>query len=112
MAYFIVVHHKLDSTQTWSNDWDGLDKLKSISTTPEIARNCARAKDRGERVYVHRCGMDGADPTICCSVTVSDARIIDDLAIVEFEDARSMNATPTVRPGRGQNHYEAEPPVE
>jgi hypothetical protein len=56
MALYVVVHHQQDENQPWVYAWLDDELIEAIQTTSEIGRLCQRAKERGERVYVHRCG--------------------------------------------------------
>ncbi len=110
MALFLVVHHRRDRDQPWVNHWDGNDRLRSITTTAEVAARCGHAKHKAERVYVHRCGWAGGVPVVCCSVLVQDAGRDDGIGWVRFTEQMALRAEPTVHPIRGQNSYEAEAP--
>ena len=111
MAFFVVVHHKRDQDQPWKNHWLDDDRLQVIETTEDIAARCAEAQRRGERVFVHRCGWLGGPPMVCCSVAIKNARHGSNLGWVEFHDPVILDIPPTVQPGRGQNCYDAPPPV-
>ena len=110
MAFFVVVHHRLDK-QTWSNHWDGDDRLLTIETTATIAERCALAKQVRERVFVHRCAWQGGPARICCSARVKNAQHDSEMGWVEFDDLRTLDATPAVHPAKGQNSYEAPEPL-
>lgn len=109
MAFYVVVHHRR-AAQTWQNTWIDDDRLRAINTTTEIARRCSLARNRGERVFVHRCGWDGGSPRICCSALVEEAGETGKDGWVTFHDQQVLSATPTVRPLKGQNSYEASEP--
>lgn len=111
MALFLVVHHQRDVSQPWQNVWLDDNRLKCIMTTTEIGRRCKSAKKIGERVFVHRCGWDSMEPTVCCSVLVSRAENLGSDYLVEFSEPLVLDHPPPVQPGRGQNFYEAEPVV-
>ena len=110
MAYYVVVHHRRDSDQPWSNTWIDDDRLEVISTTGEIAQRCDQVKRQGERVFVHRCGWEAWPPVVCCSLAVKRAIHDEKLGWVEFHDHVIIGIPPLVAPGSGQNSYEAPAP--
>jgi hypothetical protein len=106
---YLVVRHVRDS-QKWPNEWIDDERLASITTTAQIGKFCREAKDIGEEVYVHRCGLiNGADklhPIICCSVSVSEVgEPIGSNVIVKFSNQKVLNRQPLVRPELKQNYY-------
>lgn len=111
MAFFVVVHHRRDANQPWQNEWTDDDRLRAISTTPGIAARCRLAMRRDERIFVHRCRWKEMNPVICCSVLVKEAQHDAMLGWVGFRNPEVYTATPPVQPVRGQNCYEADPPV-
>ncbi len=111
MALFVVLHHRRDGDQPWVNRWIDSDRLHAITTTADIAARCSLAKRRRERVYVHRCGWAGGQPSICCSVIVKDAGHDENIGWVEFREPVVLDVTPTFHPGRGENYYDALAPA-
>ena len=116
MAYYVVVHHPSDLDKPYTNEWNHEDKrlLQIISTTPTIAERCEEARQRGERVFVHRCRWHDYEPVICCSVRVkkTDYDYPGKVGWVEFEDAKVVMASPIHYPRKGDNSYEAHAPEE
>jgi hypothetical protein len=112
MAFYIVVHHPADPDPTkWANDWDDEGLLRTITTPRAVADRCMLARNRGERIFVHRCAWGGILPTIRCSVQVSEIHDIDKAtALMRFSGAKRVDAVPFVVPQQGQNWYDAEPP--
>jgi YD repeat-containing protein len=112
MAFYIVVHHPDDPDPTkWANDWDDDGLLRAITTPRGVANRCVLARDRIERIFVHRCAWGGAPAVIRCSVEVSEINDIDKTsALVRFSSAKLVGAEPSVLPQQGQNSYDADPP--
>jgi len=112
MAFYIVVHHQDDPDPTkWANDWGDDGLLRTITTPRSVADRCALARDRGERIFVHRCAWGGIPANICSSVQVAEISDIDRAtALVRFSSAKPIGAEPFVAPQQGQNWYEAGPP--
>lgn len=105
---YVVVHHRQDPDQRWTNSWLDDERLQAITTTAEIGRLCAEAKTRGEPVFVHRCGWSDSLPSISCSATVIQSAPIDKrTSIVSFAGQQVIGATPPVSPHPGQNYYRA-----
>jgi hypothetical protein len=103
---YIVVHHKQDPGQPWSNSWIDDERLGAIQTTTEIGELCKAAKSLGDSVFVHRCQWGDTAHTICCSARVLRVDVIDrSTALVRFTDARRLGLTPPVSPVPGQNFY-------
>ena len=113
MAFYIVVHHPDDPDPTkWANEWDGGGLLRTITTPRSVANRCRLARDRRERIFVHRCAWGGINATIRRSVEVSDVNDIDrSTALVRFSDPKLLDAEPSVFPQQGQNSYDAAPPA-
>jgi hypothetical protein len=111
MAGFVVVHHRRDGDQPWSNNWGDDDRLQMITTTAEIAARCEQAHRTGERIYVHRCGLDARPPLICCSVEVESASYDAMAGCVSFSAFEFVGLPPSRKPARGENWYEADPPT-
>ncbi len=108
MGLYLVVHHRLDPNQSWSNEWIDDQRLQTILTTPEVGELCARAQQHGQEVFVHRCEWGGVPPTVCCKVKVASVKLVDERnRMVSFSDILTMNQPPPGRPMRGQNSYEA-----
>jgi len=110
MAFYIVLHHPDDRSVTrWSNEWEtgSSDRIRTITTTTKIAREAEKAV----KVYVHRCGFTGIPPAVVCEAKVLGVVPIDRAScLVRFETVRTMQVTPTVSPGAGQNSYLADKP--
>lgn len=108
MALYVVVHHQRDENQPWVNAWLNDELIEAIQTTSEIGGLCQRAKERGERVYAHRCGWGDCRPVVCCSAEVEDVGTIDKgTALVRFWSVTPVGAEPSVSPVKGQNWYQA-----
>lgn len=112
MGLYIVVHHPDDPDPTkWANDWGDDGLLRAITTPQSVAKRCALARNRGERIFVHRCAWGGVPATICCSVQIAEIDGVDRAtALVRFTSAKRIGNEPFVAPQQGQNWYEAEPP--
>jgi hypothetical protein len=107
MALYVVLHHQQDESQPWVNAWLDDQLIEAIQTTSEIGALCRRAKNRGERVFVHRCGWGDCLPVIACSAEVEDVgRIDNSTALVRFKGPVAVGAEPAVAPVKGQNFYE------
>ena len=108
MALYLVLHHRKDGNQPWVNAWLDDELIEAIQTTREIGELCARAKVRGERVFVHRCGWGECPPVVCCSAEVGEVATIDKgTALVRFAAAARLDQGPVRMPVRGQNYYVA-----
>lgn len=108
MALYVVVHDRRDENQPRVNAWLDDDVIEAIQTTTEIGHLCQRAKERGERVFVHRCGWGDCSPVVCCSAVVEDVGAIDRAtALVRFGPAVRLEQSPPRMPVRGQNFYTA-----
>lgn len=106
MALYVVVHHQRDVSQPWVNAWLDDELIEAIQTTNESGHLCLRAKGRGERVYVHRCGWGECPPLVCCSAEVEDVGTISKAtALVRFASAVRMEQSPPRVPAKGQNFY-------
>ena len=106
MALYLVLRHRQAADQAYKNVWldDGL--IGAIETPSEIGELCSKAKDRGERVFVHRCGWEEIPPVVCCSAKVEE--VCDGYksnVFVTFTDAVVVEQSPPVTPVRGQNYY-------
>ena len=111
MAFYIIVHHPSDPNRLWANDWDGQTLLRSITTPRTVAARLVEARERGERIFVHRCAWNAFSAEICCSALVEDVHNLDNAtAFVTFADARQIGAPPPLTPHSGQNSYEERPP--
>ena len=103
---YVVVHHRQDPDQRWTNRWLDDEQLEAISTTAEIGRLCQDAKEKGEPVFVHRCAWGDFQHSVCCSAGVLQSAAIDQrTSIVTFGEQRVLCATPPVSPHPGQNYY-------
>jgi hypothetical protein len=113
MACYIVVHHPSDTSQPWSNDWRGDTELRTITTPRPVAARLTQAKERGERIFVHRCAWSGDAAEICCSALVEEVTYIDKTtAMVRFGDVRPLRARPSAVARPGLNWYEGAPVAE
>jgi hypothetical protein len=96
------VGQRLGRRRTIAGDNDAAGRGKSLRL----------ARDRIERIFVHRCAWGGVPATIRCSVEVSEIDDIDKKsALVRFSSAKLVGAQPSVLPQQGQNSYDADPPV-
>jgi hypothetical protein len=112
VALYLVVHHRKDEHQPYTNQWieDDDRLLKLIAMTPEVAECCEKARRANTRVFVHRCGWTDEPPTICCSVLVHKVwRVSGGSPWVEFAEAAPIEADPPFSPRQGQNFYVANP---
>ena len=108
MALYVVLHHQQDEKQIWVNAWLNDQLIEAIQTTNEIGGMCCRAKERSERVYVHRCGWQEWPPAICCSAEVEEVASVDDSTmLVRFANPAPLNGAPLRVPVKGQNFYAA-----
>jgi hypothetical protein len=106
MDFFIVVHHRNDPHQPWVNSWVDDDRIEAIQTTNEIGQHCLNAKNKNQRVFVHRCGWGHTEPTVCCNVEVDRVDSIDKkTCLVRFCDPKSIKRDSSTSPVRGQNYY-------
>ena len=109
MALFIVVHHREDIRQPWRNSWLDDERLRAITTTPQIGHMCEDSALRGERVFVHRCTWGEHRPSVVCSVEVDRVDAVDRrTSLVTFQDEEVIGVPPPRSPQLGQNFYEAE----
>lgn len=109
MATYIVVHHRKDN-QSWANSWIDDDLLSAITTTTEVSNLCKFAKEKSERIYVHRCACQESRPVISCSVEIGAVDRIDKTSwLISFINPLRLNAEPVNHPLPGQNSYQATP---
>jgi hypothetical protein len=105
-SLYIVVHHPKDHSQPYSNAWLDGDRLEAITTPTEVGALCDSARQKRERVYVHRCGWSEVKPTICCSVSVARVDSIDsETKLVRFDNQQLLASAPRVPVRPGQNFY-------
>src|SRR5437870_8256752 len=98
MTLHVVLHHRRDPHQPWTNNWVDDDRIESIQTTVEIGRLCEAARARDERVFVHRCAWGSNPPTICCSAKVSQIAAIDRrTTLVRFLEPTGLATPPVVQ---------------
>ena len=111
MALYLVVRHRQNPHQKFENRWQDDELLTSIQTTLEIGNLCITAKAQNQWVYIHRCGYNGYEPMICCSVHVADVEEIGGWIIVEFRDQTRLrnSSPPKPPPDEGDNFYENPP---
>jgi len=108
MPIVIVVHHPADPNRLWANEWDDDVLLKSITAPRRLALRLAAARERGERVLVHRCAYASMPAEICCSAQVAEVHDLDKAtSFVRFEDVRREGRVPLHTPRAGENSYEA-----
>ncbi len=106
MALHVIVHHQRDTVQPWINAWLDDQRIEAIQTTKEIGGLCQGAKERGQRVFVHRCGSGELSPQIGCSAEVESVDKIDNTtALVWFKNPIPLNQVPPRSPNKGQNFY-------
>lgn len=109
MPLYVVVHHRQDSHQLWTNSWLDDNRLNAITTTAQIGRMCERRAAQGERIFVHRCAWGGYNPAIVCSAEVAQVAAIDRKnSLVTFRNVEVVTARSPILPQVGQNHYESE----
>lgn len=95
MALYVVVHHQRDGNQPWKNAWLSDELIEAIQTTNEIGQLCRWAKERNERVYVHRCGWGDCAPVISCSAEVEVVAGIDKTTVLaRFAGAAAVDVSP------------------
>jgi hypothetical protein len=103
---YVVVHHRRDPDQRWSNSWRSDEELEAIQTTATIGRLCEEAKLAARAVYIDRCAWDANPPLVCCRAIVRDALEIDRSTwLVQFCQQPVLAESPPEQPGRGQKHY-------
>jgi hypothetical protein len=108
MSLYVIVHHQQDENQPWVNAWLNDQLIEAIQTTREIGKLCRGAKERGELVYVHRCGWGECLPAISCAAEVEAVAEIDKAtALVRFANPSQINSVPPQIPIKGQNFYVA-----
>jgi len=106
MSLYVVVHHRQDNSQPWKNAWLDDHLIEGIQTTKEIGKLCIQAKERGEQVFVHRCGYQEHLPLVCCSAEVDNVAEIDNVTtLVRFIVPTLLSENPPITPVRGQNFY-------
>jgi hypothetical protein len=107
MTLYVVLRHPLQEKPPWKNKWvKGNQLIWTIQTTNEIGAMCREAKERGERVYVHRCGWKGSRPVVCCSAEVAAiAAVNTTTTLVQFASPIGLNQKPPRRPVKHQNYY-------
>jgi hypothetical protein len=109
MKLYLVVHHRNDNQQPYSNSWADDTQLEAITTTKKIGDLCKEARQKDQMIYIHRCSYGSDRAIICCKVKVS--RIVEltkNSYFVEFADLIPLNENPPFQPHLGQNCYEAE----
>lgn len=106
MSLCIVIHHRSDHSQPWMNSWLDNDRIQAIQTTKEIGQLCSNAKEKNQKVLIHRCRWGHEKPTVSCVVDVESVDTIDKrTCLVRFCNPEITNREPTIIPGRGQNFY-------
>lgn len=106
MALYLVVHHRDDPSQPSSNAWLDADRLQGITTSKEIGRLCAEAKETGHPVFVHRRSFGAHPEAICCSVKVARVDPVDvATAFIGFADWAVLHASPKRQPLPGESWY-------
>jgi hypothetical protein len=91
------------------NRWSDTGLLCSITTSADIAARCHASQDRGERVFVHRRGYRGGEPSICCSVAVKKTGLEEDVGWVDFHEPVVLDLEPSFLPKPGEGYYFAAP---
>jgi len=109
MALYIVLQHPKDRDQPWVNRWDDRGLLRAITTSADVAARCLASHGRGDRVYVHRRGHSGGEPSICCSVVVKKTGREEDVAWVDFQEPVALDVAPPFLPKPGDGYYFAAP---
>ena len=107
MNLYIVVRHRQDPKQKWANSWLDDERLESITTSPEIGWMCNIAKEKGERVFVHRCGWGKVQPVVCCSAIVLQSDKTNDQTtwFVTFGEQQVLDTPTPIKPSPGQSFY-------
>lgn len=106
MKKYLVVHHRKDTHQPWTNSWLDDQRLEAIQTTKQVAELCQDALSSDEVIYVHRCASSMGPPSICCALKVWTVQhIASSNWLVRFKDQQPLNAMPPVQPRPGQNSY-------
>ena len=105
-ALHIVVRHRCNPHPSYPNQWLDDDRIRNIITYKEIADLCAPLIATAAPVRIHRAGIHGQPPAVCCEGTVQAVRPRGNLFEVEFSNARALHVTPTIRPdGKKSWHY-------
>jgi hypothetical protein len=112
MSLYIVVRHRGDKPHpNWTgNVWVNDACIRSIITTPTVARQCASAG--ADMVYFHRTGWVAAKvpPLICCSARVEQIVGSSAKPTVVFKDVNIVGLPPKRRLFGPTNSYYEEPP--
>ena len=110
MALHVVVHHASTPSRRYRNRWLG-DLIVSITTPPKVATELRLAKERGERVYVHRCASGSSPAVIACSGLVGTmTRDVGGDWEVTFVDVAALLRPPLNAAYPGLNIYMAPAP--
>lgn len=103
---YVVVHHRCDLSQPYSNSWIDDERIEAITTTNEIGELCAEAMSQGNLVFVHRCGWGEQQPIVSCAATVDEVATVDKRTkLVTFAAQRTIGAVPSISPRVGQSYY-------
>jgi hypothetical protein len=103
---YIVVRHKNDPQQTYTNVWTDSGVLKAITTPNNVADLLKIEKANGRRILVHRCGLGTIPHRICCSLEIDQiARIDQRDSYITFLNPLRVDDDPSHNPGRGENYY-------
>jgi hypothetical protein len=103
---YIVVRHRDDPNQTYTNSWIDADLLQAITTPRNVADLLKIEKANARRVYVHRCGFVAERPKISCPVEVDKIEnLIGPEFLAYFPNPIRHNGIPPVNPMEGQNYY-------
>lgn len=106
MNLYLVVHHQQDFDQKWINNWLDDERLDTITTPSVIGEFCINAMQKGERVFIHRCGWENALPVVCCSAKVIQSAEIDEkTSPVKFGDHQVLGIKPPENAFPGLNSY-------
>ena len=107
MRLYLVLHHRRDPDQPWSNDWIDDDRIRAITTTARVGNFCEQEKQQGRAVFVHRCAYGGTAAVISCAAEVDRVDKIGDGALVTFVNPAQMTAAPPGFPPQGTRMYTA-----
>ena len=99
-ALYLILRHRDDKTRKYRraqyrNHWIDDERVKSISTTPHVANECRKEREKQEIVYVHRCGWKPKGkptipPTISGSVRVREIDGSPKHPVVHFAQVKSL----------------------
>src|SRR5947209_8389861 len=101
-SLYLIVHDPA-VLSSFDNEWHG-GLLQSITTTPQIAKMCKEAQEKGETVFIHKCGP-GMPSVICCSANVASVDL--ETTKVTFSNQKAFSEQPPITAAKGQSSYRA-----